>query len=69
MSLSQVTFTRVNFIVNCCPPVHLEEKNVLPYSTLLHLAEVLWNSNIPLLVCRTYGLVGYMRVVIKEHTG
>uniref|UniRef100_A0A8C5J9G2 NEDD8 activating enzyme E1 subunit 1 n=1 Tax=Junco hyemalis TaxID=40217 RepID=A0A8C5J9G2_JUNHY len=40
----------------------------LPESTLLRLAEVLWNSNIPLLVCRTYGLVGYMRVVIKEHT-
>ncbi|XP_027557760.1 NEDD8-activating enzyme E1 regulatory subunit [Neopelma chrysocephalum] len=40
----------------------------LPESTLLRLAELLWNSNIPLLVCRTYGLVGYMRVVIKEHT-
>ncbi|XP_063266591.1 NEDD8-activating enzyme E1 regulatory subunit isoform X1 [Prinia subflava] len=39
----------------------------LPESTLLRLADVLWNSNIPLLVCRTYGLVGYMRVVIKEH--
>uniref|UniRef100_A0A803VN29 NEDD8-activating enzyme E1 regulatory subunit n=1 Tax=Ficedula albicollis TaxID=59894 RepID=A0A803VN29_FICAL len=40
----------------------------LPESTLLRLAEVLWNSNTPLLICRTYGLVGYMRVVIKEHT-
>uniref|UniRef100_A0A8C0EDL1 NEDD8-activating enzyme E1 regulatory subunit n=1 Tax=Bubo bubo TaxID=30461 RepID=A0A8C0EDL1_BUBBB len=40
----------------------------LPESTLLRLAELLWNSNIPLLVCRTYGLVGYMRVIIKEHT-
>ncbi|XP_015279753.1 PREDICTED: NEDD8-activating enzyme E1 regulatory subunit [Gekko japonicus] len=39
----------------------------LPESTLLRLAEVLWNYNIPLLVCRTYGLVGYMRIVIKEH--
>ncbi|XP_025914819.1 NEDD8-activating enzyme E1 regulatory subunit isoform X1 [Apteryx rowi] len=39
----------------------------LPESTLLRLAELLWNSNIPLLVCRTYGLVGYMRVIIKEH--
>ncbi|XP_062442884.1 NEDD8-activating enzyme E1 regulatory subunit isoform X3 [Rhea pennata] len=39
----------------------------LPESTLLRLAEVLWNSNIPLLVCRTYGLVGYMRIIIKEH--
>ncbi|XP_060109867.1 NEDD8-activating enzyme E1 regulatory subunit isoform X2 [Heteronotia binoei] len=39
----------------------------LPESTLLRLAEVLWNYNIPLVVCRTYGLVGYIRIVIKEH--
>lgn len=39
------------------------------YSTLLRLADVLWNSQIPLLICRTYGLVGYMRIIIKEHPG
>ncbi|XP_077166064.1 NEDD8-activating enzyme E1 regulatory subunit isoform X2 [Paroedura picta] len=39
----------------------------LPENTLLRLSDVLWNYNIPLLVCRTYGLVGYMRIVIKEH--
>ncbi|KAB0393988.1 hypothetical protein E2I00_011698 [Balaenoptera physalus] len=39
----------------------------LPESTLLNLADVLWNSQIPLLICRTYGLVGYMRIIIKEH--
>ncbi|XP_064130011.1 NEDD8-activating enzyme E1 regulatory subunit isoform X1 [Loxodonta africana] len=39
----------------------------LPESTLLRLADILWNSQIPLLVCRTYGLVGYMRIIIKEH--
>uniref|UniRef100_A0A8C3HDH6 NEDD8-activating enzyme E1 regulatory subunit n=1 Tax=Chrysemys picta bellii TaxID=8478 RepID=A0A8C3HDH6_CHRPI len=39
----------------------------LPESILVRLAEILWNSNIPLLVCRTYGLVGYMRIMIKEH--
>ncbi|ELW56773.1 Cytoplasmic dynein 1 light intermediate chain 2 [Tupaia chinensis] len=39
----------------------------LPESTLLRLADALWNSQIPLLVCRTYGLVGYMRIIIKEH--
>uniref|UniRef100_A0A2K6E2M5 NEDD8-activating enzyme E1 regulatory subunit n=1 Tax=Macaca nemestrina TaxID=9545 RepID=A0A2K6E2M5_MACNE len=37
------------------------------YITLLRLADVLWNSQIPLLICRTYGLVGYMRIIIKEH--
>ncbi|MBW00152.1 NEDD8-activating enzyme E1 regulatory subunit, partial [Eschrichtius robustus] len=41
----------------------------LPESTLLNLADVLWNSQIPLLICRTYGLVGYMRIIIKEHPG
>nr|XP_025044197.1 NEDD8-activating enzyme E1 regulatory subunit [Pelodiscus sinensis] len=40
----------------------------LPESTLVRLAEILWNANIPLLVCRTYGLVGYMRIIIKEHS-
>ncbi|XP_062997186.1 NEDD8-activating enzyme E1 regulatory subunit isoform X2 [Elgaria multicarinata webbii] len=39
----------------------------LPESTMLRLAEVLWNYSIPLLVCRTYGLIGYLRIIIKEH--
>ncbi|XP_029464060.1 NEDD8-activating enzyme E1 regulatory subunit isoform X2 [Rhinatrema bivittatum] len=40
----------------------------LTESTLLRLAEILWDSSIPFLVCRTYGLIGYMRIVVKEHT-
>ncbi|XP_053305125.1 NEDD8-activating enzyme E1 regulatory subunit [Spea bombifrons] len=40
----------------------------LPESTLLRLAETLWDANIPLLVCRAYGFVGYMRIAVKEHT-
>ncbi|KAG8437603.1 hypothetical protein GDO86_008349, partial [Hymenochirus boettgeri] len=40
----------------------------LSESTLLRLAEMLWDSNIPLLVCRAYGFVGYMRIAVKEHT-
>ncbi|XP_069758129.1 NEDD8-activating enzyme E1 regulatory subunit isoform X3 [Narcine bancroftii] len=36
-------------------------------STLLHLSTVLWAADVPLLVCRTYGLVGYMRLAVKEH--
>ncbi|XP_040265216.1 NEDD8-activating enzyme E1 regulatory subunit [Bufo bufo] len=36
-------------------------------STLLRLAETLRNANIPLLICRTYGFVGYMRIVVEEH--
>ncbi|XP_073515270.1 NEDD8-activating enzyme E1 regulatory subunit [Phyllobates terribilis] len=40
----------------------------LSESTLLRLAETLWNSNIPLLISRTYGFIGYMRIIVKEHT-
>lgn len=38
-------------------------------STYLRLATVLWEAGVPFLVCRTYGLVGYMRLAVKEHTG
>ncbi|XP_071476707.1 NEDD8-activating enzyme E1 regulatory subunit-like [Diadema antillarum] len=40
----------------------------LPERTLLDLAGVLWNEGIPLLVCRCYGFIGYMRLAVKEHT-
>ncbi|KAJ3592858.1 hypothetical protein NHX12_005196 [Muraenolepis orangiensis] len=40
----------------------------LPESTLLRLASVLWTASVPFLVCQTYGLVGYMRLAVKEHT-
>uniref|UniRef100_A0AAY5K7B5 NEDD8-activating enzyme E1 regulatory subunit n=1 Tax=Esox lucius TaxID=8010 RepID=A0AAY5K7B5_ESOLU len=40
----------------------------LPEGTCLRLGSVLWNANVPFLVCRTYGLTGYMRLVVKEHT-
>ncbi|XP_055892296.1 NEDD8-activating enzyme E1 regulatory subunit-like isoform X1 [Biomphalaria glabrata] len=40
----------------------------LPEKTLLHLGKVLWERNIPLIVCRCYGFIGYLRMVIKEHT-
>ena len=41
----------------------------LGVSTLLKLGWVLWTAGVPFLVCRTYGLIGYMRLVVKEHTG
>lgn len=40
----------------------------LPESVCLRLACVLWKASVPFLVCRTYGLVGYMRLAVKEHT-
>ncbi|XP_078361000.1 NEDD8-activating enzyme E1 regulatory subunit-like [Oculina patagonica] len=39
----------------------------LPEETLLKLGVLLWSSNIPLLVCRSYGFIGCMRIVLQEH--
>ncbi|GCC16585.1 hypothetical protein chiPu_0020344, partial [Chiloscyllium punctatum] len=39
----------------------------LSESSLLRLSAILWKADVPLLVCRTYGLVGYMRLAVKEH--
>uniref|UniRef100_A0A3P9MCI0 NEDD8-activating enzyme E1 regulatory subunit n=1 Tax=Oryzias latipes TaxID=8090 RepID=A0A3P9MCI0_ORYLA len=40
----------------------------LPESTCLRLGSVLWNASVPFLICKTYGLIGYMRLVVQEHT-
>ncbi|KAM9410124.1 NEDD8-activating enzyme E1 regulatory subunit [Pholidichthys leucotaenia] len=40
----------------------------LPESTSLRLGSVLWSASVPFLVCKTYGLIGYMRLVVQEHT-
>lgn len=40
----------------------------LPESTCLRLGAILWNDGVPFLHCRTYGLIGYMRLVVREHT-
>ncbi|XP_074640964.1 NEDD8-activating enzyme E1 regulatory subunit-like isoform X2 [Tubulanus polymorphus] len=40
----------------------------LAEKTLLSLANYLWDHNIPLLVCRSYGMIGYLRLAVKEHT-
>ncbi|XP_062845507.1 NEDD8-activating enzyme E1 regulatory subunit isoform X2 [Trichomycterus rosablanca] len=40
----------------------------LPESVCVRLGDVLWKAGVPFLVCRTYGLVGYMRLAVKEHT-
>uniref|UniRef100_A0A673H6I1 NEDD8-activating enzyme E1 regulatory subunit n=1 Tax=Sinocyclocheilus rhinocerous TaxID=307959 RepID=A0A673H6I1_9TELE len=36
--------------------------------TCLRLGSVLWDAGVTFLVCRTYGLIGYMRLIVKEHT-
>ncbi|KAF3686539.1 NEDD8-activating enzyme E1 regulatory subunit APP-BP1 Amyloid protein-binding protein 1 [Channa argus] len=40
----------------------------LPESTCLRLGSVLWSASVPFLVCKTYGLIGYMRLAVQEHT-
>ncbi|KAM8876574.1 NEDD8-activating enzyme E1 regulatory subunit [Synchiropus picturatus] len=40
----------------------------LPESTCLRLGSVLWSASVPFLVCKTYGFIGYMRLVVQEHT-
>jgi len=42
--------------------------NNIPEQPLLKLSEVCWGSHIPLLVARSWGLIGYLRVVTPEHT-
>lgn len=41
----------------------------LHFRTLLKLGSLLWSNNIPLLVCRSYGFIGCMRIVLQEHCG
>uniref|UniRef100_A0A672H068 NEDD8-activating enzyme E1 regulatory subunit n=1 Tax=Salarias fasciatus TaxID=181472 RepID=A0A672H068_SALFA len=40
----------------------------IPESTCLRLGSVLWSASVPFLICKTYGLIGYMRLVVEEHT-
>ncbi|XP_033842439.1 NEDD8-activating enzyme E1 regulatory subunit [Periophthalmus magnuspinnatus] len=40
----------------------------LPETTCLRLGSVLWSASVPFLICKTYGLIGYMRLVVEEHT-
>lgn len=35
---------------------------------LLKLSEILWSSKIPLVVVKTYGFIGYLRIAVPEHT-
>lgn len=41
----------------------------LAESLLLLLAAALWAAGVPLLVVRSYGMIGYIRLVTAEHTG
>lgn len=38
------------------------------FRSLILLSKILWELNIPLIVCRSLGFVAYMRVQVREHT-
>ncbi|CAH0546622.1 unnamed protein product [Brassicogethes aeneus] len=40
----------------------------LSEKTLIPLSKLLWEANIPLIVCRSIGFLGYIRLQVKEHT-
>ncbi|PRP80462.1 amyloid beta precursor protein-binding protein 1 [Planoprotostelium fungivorum] len=42
--------------------------NGLPEETVLRLSSFAWEKNIPLVVVKTNGLIGSLRVVVPEHT-
>nr|CAI5842279.1 unnamed protein product [Callosobruchus analis] len=35
---------------------------------LIPLSKHLWECNVPLVVCRSIGFIGYMQLQVKEHT-
>ena len=42
--------------------------NSLPQAALVSLSKFCWENKIPLIVERSYGFVGYLRVIVPEHT-
>lgn len=41
--------------------------NLYNERVLIKLSEILWNLNIPLIVCYSIGFIGYIQLQIKEH--
>ena len=41
--------------------------NLFNERTLIKLSEILWNLNIPLIVCNSIGFIGYIQLQVKEH--
>lgn len=41
--------------------------NLFNEKTLIKLSELLWNLNIPLIICNSIGFIGYAQLQIKEH--
>lgn len=55
---NQEFFNRFNLVI----ATNLQEKPLLQLATLLEASEI------PLLICRSYGFIGYARLVVSDHT-
>ncbi|KAF5307842.1 hypothetical protein FQR65_LT18314 [Abscondita terminalis] len=58
MSQTQDFFSNFNVVI----------ATALPEKVLMPLSRQLWTAGIPLLVCRSIGFLGYVRLQIREHT-
>lgn len=62
--IDQVLLNNPEFFNN----FHVVIGTALSEKTLIMLSEKLWDCGIPLITCRSYGFLGYMRVQVAEHT-
>ncbi|XP_026284162.1 NEDD8-activating enzyme E1 regulatory subunit [Frankliniella occidentalis] len=62
--VDQVLLNNPDFFNN----FHVVIGTALSERTLITLSEKLWECGIPLIVCRSYGFLGYMRIQVAEHT-
>ncbi|EFA00552.1 nedd8-activating enzyme E1 regulatory subunit [Tribolium castaneum] len=58
MAHSQDFFDTFSVVIATC----------LPEKVLMPLSRHLWEKNVPLIVCRSVGFLGYIRIQVKEHT-
>ena len=63
-SPEQVLNNRPDFFSN----FHLVIATEIGEKTMLTLSSLLWKANVPLMIVKTYGLLGYIRLQVREHT-
>merc|ERR1719189_1227987 len=63
-SVEQVLNNRPDFLTNFDLVIATE----ISEKTLITLSNLLWDEDIPMMVVKTYGLLGYIRLQVNEHT-
>ncbi|XP_054164449.1 NEDD8-activating enzyme E1 regulatory subunit-like [Oppia nitens] len=64
-SLESVLESNANFFSNYSLVIACDINNE---KSLNRLSQVLWQTNVPLIVCKSIGFIGYIRLQILEHT-